>query len=106
MGDLISVSQGPGVCAKEFGCLEVELGRSLSATGEEAQQSLQKVQQSRIFLLSKFLSLLHYKSHHIQIADLLLQLKGMNELKRMRRGENATIPLGRAASFYLTFLFG
>lgn len=77
VGDLISKSQGPGRC------LEVDLGRSLSAAGEEAQRPLQKVQQDWILLLSKFLSPLHYKSHHIQIADLLLQLKGMNELKRM-----------------------
>lgn len=103
MGDLISKSQGPGVCDKDTSSLEVKLGSSLSVAGEEAQRSLQGVQQDGILLPSKFLPLLHYKSRHIQIADLLSQLKGMNVLRRMRRGENATVPLGRAASFYLAF---
>lgn len=102
MGDLISKAQGPGLCQR--GCLEVELGRSLSVADREVQRSLQKLQ-DRILLLREFLSLLHYKSHHIQRADLLLELKGMNELKRMWQGENATIPLGRATSFSLTFPF-
>lgn len=100
MGDLISKAQGPGLC--QGGCLEV--GRNLSVAGRGAQWSLQKVR-DRILLPREFLSLLHYNSHHIQRADLLLELKGMNELKRMRRGEeNATIPLGRAAFFFF-FLF-
>lgn len=37
MGDLISKSQGTGVCDKDTSCLEVKLGSSLSVAGEEAQ---------------------------------------------------------------------
>lgn len=72
--------------------------------GKEHSGCCKKCSKTQFFFEGNLL--LHYKSHYIQIVGLLLQLKGMNELKRMWRGENATIPLGRAASFYLTSQVG